>query len=234
MKENGGLVSMIRRTLNQQLFADFVKSYDVVVWDWNGTLLDDSGHTLKVISKILEDEGLPQITLEDYRKRFGFPIANYYASLGLPSEGLEFDRVAHKFVDGYRSYYNELELYGDSIELLETVKNLSINQYILSAAQSDDLKMQMSKFDIMSYFNDISGATNIYAHGKIDQAKAMKTYFKSKGYVKGLYIGDTDHDFEVSQVLGYDFCFSKEGHQCVSKIDITKVCYVLQNRNQFS
>lgn len=213
-------------------FADFVRPYDVVVWDWNGTLLNDSGHTLKVICRILKDEGLPEITLDQYKKHFGFPISNYYASLGLPSEGPDFDRVAHKFVSGYRDYYNELELYNDSISLLEAVKSLSIKQYVLSAAQLDDLKMQMGKFQIMDYFEDLSGATDIYAHGKIGQAKVMKKYFDSKGYKKGLYIGDTDHDYEVSDVLGFDFCFSQEGHQCISKIDVTKVSYILQNRNQ--
>lgn len=219
--------------IKDEKFADFVKAYDVVVWDWNGTLLNDSNHTLKVICEILKQEGLPQISLEDYKKHFGFPISSYYQALGLPSKGPEFDRVAHQFVDGYRSYYDDLELYPDSIYLLETVKNLSIPQYILSAAQLEDLQLQMGKFKIMDYFKKISGASDIYAHGKIGQAQLMKPYFESRGYKKGLYIGDTDHDVEVSEVLGFDFCFSKEGHQCISKIDATKVSYVLQNRDQF-
>jgi phosphoglycolate phosphatase len=213
-------------------FADFISTYDVIVWDWNGTLLDDSYFTHKVISKIMNEEGLAPITIEQYRKHFGFPIANYYASIGLPSFGTEFDRVAHKFVEGYRLYNDELSLYKDSIHLLEAVKSSEKKQYVLSAAKSDDLKMQMGRFNIMHYFNDISGANDIYAHGKIDQAKAMKTYFDTQGYKKGVYIGDTDHDYEVSQVLGFDFCFSAEGHQCVSKIDITKVSHILSNRSQ--
>jgi phosphoglycolate phosphatase len=216
---------------NIQKFADFVRAYDVVVWDWNGTLLNDSGHTLKVICRILKEEGLPEISIDQYRKHFGFPISKYYQSLGLPSEGPEFDRVAHRFVNGYRDFYDELELYKDALSLLDTVKSLSIKQYVLSAAQLDDLKMQMGKFEISHYFEDLSGATDIYAHGKIEQAKVMKRYFESKNYKKGLYIGDTDHDYEVSQVLGFDFCFSKEGHQCESKIDLTKVSYVLLDRN---
>lgn len=213
-------------------FADFIAPYDVIVWDWNGTLLNDSYHTHIVISKILKDEGLGPISIEEYRKHFGFPISTYYASLGLPSEGPEFDRIAQVFVDTYRSYNDELALYDDTIGLLEAVKNSSKNQYVLSAAQYDDLMMQMAPFDIKKYFNDISGSTDIYAHGKIGQALAMKPYFESKGYKKGLYVGDTNHDYEVSEVLGFDFCFSQEGHQCVSKVDLTKVSHVLSNRNQ--
>lgn len=213
-------------------FANFISPYDVIVWDWNGTLLNDSYHTHIVISQILEKEGLTPISIEDYRKYFGFPISSYYASLGLPSEGPEFDRIAKDFIDNYRVFNNELQLYDDTIALLETVKAQSKNQYILSAAQYEDLLLQMKPFDIHKYFNDISGAQDIYAHGKIGQAQAMKPYFEQKGYKKGLYVGDTDHDFEVSQVLGFDFCFSAEGHQCSSKIDLTKVSHILSNRSQ--
>lgn len=213
-------------------FAEFISAYDVIVWDWNGTLLNDSFHTHKVISKIMTDEGLNPISIDEYRKNFGFPIANYYASIGLPSTGPDFDRVANLFVEGYRNYYNELQLFDDAIHLLETVKGLSKKQYVLSAAQYDDLQMQMARFNIIEYFNDISGASDIYAHGKIDQARIMKTYFNDKGYKKGLYIGDTDHDYEVSQVLDFDFCFSQDGHQCPTRLDLTKVSYVLSNRNQ--
>jgi phosphoglycolate phosphatase len=213
-------------------FSNFIAPYDVIVWDWNGTLLNDAIHTHQVICKILEQEGLTPITMDEYRQCFGFPISKYYASLGLPSEGPEFDRVAQLFVNGYRQFNNDLKLYNDSISLLQAVHGLEKSQYVLSAAQYEDLKMQMGKFDIMKYFKDISGSTDIYAHGKIDQAKKMKLYFQSQGYKSGLYIGDTDHDYDVSRVLDFDFCFSAEGHQCATKTDLTKVSYVLSNRNQ--
>lgn len=213
-------------------FKKFIADYDVVVWDWNGTLLNDSIHTHKVICSILENEGLNPISMEAYRDHFGFPIANYYKKIGLPSIGSEFDRVAHDFIDGYKTHYNDLILFDDSEELLRTVNELCIQQYILSAAKSDELKLLLDKFELSDYFNDVSGASDIYAHGKIDQAIAMKTYFESQGYRKGLYIGDTDHDFEVSQALGYDFCFSEEGHQSLSRLGGTKVSYVLSDRKQ--
>ncbi len=215
-----------------QSFADFLLPYDVVVWDWNGTLLDDSFHTHKVINQVLSEEGIDQITMSEYRSCFGFPISKYYASLGLPSSGSEFDRVANKFMTIYRSYKKELKLYNDTIEILDMVRKLNISQYVLSAANIEDLKFQINHFEITQYFNSISGASDIYAHGKIDQAKAMSSVFRKKGYKKGLYIGDTDHDFEVSQELGYDFCFSEEGHQSLPNLDLTKVSYVLSNRNQ--
>lgn len=209
-------------------FADFIKNYDVVVWDWNGTLVNDLTHTHSVIASILAEEGLNPITVDQYKQHFGFPIANYYASIGLPYTGEEFDRVAQKFIQGYQNVLKEIALFEDTLELLETVKNLNVSQYVLSAANIDHLRDQLNLFSISHYFKDISGANDVYAHGKIGQAKIMKDYFKSAGYKKGVYVGDTDHDFEVSQVLGFDFCFSAQGHQHIEKLQGTPISYVLR------
>lgn len=212
-------------------FKNFIKDYDVVVWDWNGTLLNDLTHTHQVIATILQEEGLAPITIDEYKTHFGFPISNYYASIGLPSEGPDFDRVAQKFIHGYKSMYPKLSLFDDTLELLEIGRSLNVNQYVLSAANIEHLKLQLDHFNLNHYFNQISGANDIYAHGKIGQAKVMKKYFDEKAYVKGVYVGDTDHDFEVSQVLGFDFCFSAGGHQHLDRLDRLireKISFVLR------
>lgn len=209
-------------------FKDFIKDYDVVVWDWNGTLLDDLKYTHLVIAKILEEEGLSTISVDEYRQHFGFPISSYYAALGLPSEGPEFDRVAQKFISGFKSYDQHMGLFDDTLELLDAAKSQQVNQYVLSAANIVHLEEQLESFKIRHYFNAISGADDIYARGKVEQAQRMKQHFQERGYKKGVYVGDTDHDYEVSQVLGYDFCFSAKGHQPLEKLQHTKISYVLR------
>lgn len=209
-------------------FKDFIKDYDVVVWDWNGTLLDDLKQTHKVIAQILVEEGLSAISVDEYKRHFGFPVANYYAALGLPSQGPEFDRVAQKYISGFMSQHSEMALFEDSLELLQTAQHLQVKQYVLSAANIDHLEQQLRQFNIRHYFNDISGASDIYAKGKIEQAQRMKIYFDKQGYQKGVYVGDTDHDYEVSQVLGFDFCFSAQGHQPLEKLKDLKISYVLR------
>lgn len=211
-------------------FKDFVGNYDVVVWDWNGTLLNDVAHTHQVISDILFEEGLDRITVDQYKDHFGFPISSYYASLGLPSIGEEFDRVAYKFIDNYKQKYNDLTLFEDTLDLLQTVRDLNVKQYVLSAAHADELKHLLNKFNLHSFFNNIAGASDIYAHGKVEQAKVMRKYFEAQGYKKGVYVGDTDHDYEVSEVLGFDFCFSAEGHQHMHRLTKCRIAYELRDR----
>ena len=48
--------------------------YKNVVWDWNGTLLDDVKISVDTINVMLERKHLGKLTVEEYRSIFGFPV----------------------------------------------------------------------------------------------------------------------------------------------------------------
>ena len=43
------------------------KKYTHIIWDWNGTIIDDAKLCVRIVNDILEDRGLPQLLLEHYR-----------------------------------------------------------------------------------------------------------------------------------------------------------------------
>ena len=56
-----------------------------IVWDWNGTLLNDVNLCFECINRLLVSKNLdPLIDLAAYRDIFEFPIQNYYQKAGLP------------------------------------------------------------------------------------------------------------------------------------------------------
>ena len=56
--------------------------YKHILWDWNGTLLDDRWLCVESINKILKKRKMPPILEKTYRKTFCFPVMKYYESLG--------------------------------------------------------------------------------------------------------------------------------------------------------
>src|SRR4051812_22587342 len=72
-----------------------------VIWDWNGTLLDDAWLCVDVMNELLLQRGLPQITLADYAALFRFPVRDYYTALGFDFEREPFERVGTAFIEGY-------------------------------------------------------------------------------------------------------------------------------------
>ena len=49
-----------------------------LVWDWNGTLLDDTFACCAAVNEMLSVRGLPSIDLDFFRSRFAFPSRRFY------------------------------------------------------------------------------------------------------------------------------------------------------------
>jgi phosphoglycolate phosphatase len=73
-----------------------------VVWDWNGTLLDDLDLSIETINSILEENKLKKINKEEYRKKFCFPIITYYDNVGLDISGNNFNELSKKYIERYQ------------------------------------------------------------------------------------------------------------------------------------
>ena len=43
------------------------KKYENIIWDWNGTLLDDADYCVICMNKVLSKRKIPQIDINEYR-----------------------------------------------------------------------------------------------------------------------------------------------------------------------
>ena len=73
--------------------------YKHIIWDWNGTLLNDLTLCVDLLNVSLEKRKLPEMTEEKYRKKFLFPIKTFYESIG-------FDFSKEDFTITFPSYLN--------------------------------------------------------------------------------------------------------------------------------
>ena len=66
-----------------------------VVFDWNGTLIDDCALAVASVNTLRDEIGLPRITREEYRRAFRFPIREFYRSIGFHVDGDAFPALGH-------------------------------------------------------------------------------------------------------------------------------------------
>ena len=52
--------------------------YKHIIWDWNGTLLDDRWLCIEAINKTLTKRNMNTITDNEYVELFCFPVKDYY------------------------------------------------------------------------------------------------------------------------------------------------------------
>ena len=50
------------------------ENYKHIIWDWNGTLLDDAWLWVDVMIQLLVKRGMTKLTIDRYREAFDFPV----------------------------------------------------------------------------------------------------------------------------------------------------------------
>lgn len=75
-----------------------------LVWDWNGTLLNDLDLVVASTNAAFASVGGPAVTADEHRVRFRRPVADYYAEvLGKAVDDEAYGRLDEIFHDAYRS-----------------------------------------------------------------------------------------------------------------------------------
>ncbi len=194
------------------------KQYTHILWDWNGTLLNDMDHCVVSINKVLRKHNKPEIDMETYYREFDFPVRDYYERIGFNFQEIPFEVVGTEFIEEYYETWTECKMTQDAIDVLRAVKEAGISQSILSAAGTDKLEMCTEYFNIQDYFTELTGLDHHYAHGKVDIALE---YMKRTGIPpeKILFVGDTTHDYEVAKTIGVDCVLYQNGHHPLDKLE---------------
>lgn len=181
-----------------------------VIFDWNGTLVDDVWLSVNAMNAMLEKRGMKPITTEYYKSIFSFPVINYYKELGLDVEN-EWEEISKEFMDIYLSNSEKLKLFRDVESVVKYFRELSFTTGILSAMEHSILNKQIEHFRISQLFDFVHGIDNHYAGGKLHLGKKIleKTGLKSEEI---LFVGDTYHDYEVAKEMGCRIVLINRGH----------------------
>lgn len=191
------------------------------IWDWNGTLLDDTWLCVEVLNGLLARRGRGPISRKDYRENFGFPVIHFYEYLGFDTDVDSFEKVSREFIGGYEArWLDECILHPDTHDVLSAMSELGISHSVLSAAKQEALESGIGHYGIRAHFTGLVGADNIYAEGKVARGKdwIKQLHWKPEEVVM---IGDTLHDLEVAEAIGTGCILLAHGHHTPERLAAT-------------
>ena len=192
-------------------------NYRHIIWDWNGTLLDDLDYSIGVMNSLLGRRGLPRLDRARYHAVFDFPVCDYYARLGLDVSQDNFSVLGQEWMTRYDAQRLDCPLQPDARRLLAAVQAAGLTQSILSAYPHGTLVEIVGHFGLADHFTHLSGLDNIYAHSKAELGRAQVTKLGLPPR-EILLIGDTLHDRDVARELGVDCVLVAAGHHPAEKL----------------
>jgi phosphoglycolate phosphatase len=193
-----------------------------IIWDWNGTLLNDVNICIDTMNNILHKRGLRILTKERYQDIFQFPVIEYYKKLGFDFSKDSFEGLSIEFIDGYSKELKNADLFEHAVDILKEFKARNYTQIVISAMEKGALLKSLQGKGILHYFDHIIGINDHYAKGKLEFA--VDFIKKNNIYQeKTILIGDTTHDFEVAEAIGCKCLLIANGHQSFGRLSVTSV-----------
>ena len=187
-----------------------------IVWDWNGTLLDDAQACINAINALLHERNLPLLDRERYRASFGFPVRDFYRTLGIDVDDQTWDELTVAFHEHYQR--EPVAIAAHARQTLNWLQTHSIPQSILSACEQSLLNRQVAAHGLAGYFRHVQGTDNLDGRSKIAVGQTLIARLESDRRPPVL-IGDTLHDVDVAAALGCDCLLVANGHQSRARLE---------------
>ncbi|MBR2670065.1 MAG: HAD family hydrolase [Solobacterium sp.] len=203
-----------------------------IVWDYNGTILDDIGICLEIENEMLRRRGLPnEISVEWYREHFGFPVIDYYYRIGYTFATETYEEVSEEFNQLYEEAFPRAGLRPDFLPFIEDACSKGWQNVIISASRQDKLISQCKQLGIADYFSAMVGIDDHMAGSKIDKAMAWQKRTGTRPE-EMISIGDTLHDLETAKALGIKKCWLVAGGHQSRKVLETSGAEVVDTLSQ--
>lgn len=173
-----------------------------IVWDWNGTLLNDLELVVRSVSESIGRFGHDPIDAESYRDHYTRPVRSFYDSLfGRQVGDMEWSDLNKTFHEVYYAGVDSANLADDAVAVLDGAAGLGIGQSLLSMSTHQHLVPTVRTHGIEQYFSLVTGLEKPSGEVKaaylerhlLDQAVDPSTV---------VVVGDTPDDHVAAMSVG--------------------------------
>lgn len=188
-----------------------------ILWDWNGTLLDDTDAALKTLNIMIAERGGKPIEMPFYLDNFAFPVRPFYDKIGIVARDEdEWNYIAREYHEVYLRQQKALNR--GAFAALEAAKAAGCRQSIVSALRQDLLEEETKHYGVAGYFDYLYGSNNLDGASKLSRARELMARLAAGGVRHAatcdssfVLIGDALHDKEVADALGIPCVMCAQG-----------------------
>lgn len=197
-------------------------TYKLAIFDWNGTLIDDSFANHAGSNATFAVAGRAPITIEQYRETMDFPLIHFYNRNGIDTDTYlsQTAKFNDAFMETYKKEQEKAFLRRGAMEMLDHLLDHGLTLMILSNHVQEHLEEQLARLYVHSKFKHICGnpvfrSEEITKMTKLDRLQKLMTdnaYDAKDAFI----IGDSLEEPEIADQMGMTCvsvtwgCFSEE------------------------
>ncbi len=179
----------------------------LAVFDWNGTLFNDTPATHIATNACLRSFGRPEIDVHTMQETFTFPLIHFYEKMGVPPDEYlaRASDEGNTYIEAYEPASLDCPVMDGAFELLEWLNARNVHCMILSNHLQPCLDADVARLGITPYMKHISGNLEkaTLTRGLSKQIR-LEAYMKEHGFTanRTFIIGDSHEEPEVAKRLG--------------------------------
>jgi phosphoglycolate phosphatase len=189
-----------------------------VIWDFNGTLLDDVACCVETLNLLLSERSLPALSEEQYRAQFGFPVRGFYEAIGVDLRTEDFALLSQSYIARYLERVTGSKPHEGAHDLLDALAARGVAQSVLSAMEQTMLVELLSRFALSRHLLHARGLKDHRADTKLELGVSLLAALELPA-ASVLLVGDTLHDHEVASAMGCACVLVSHGHQSRARLE---------------
>lgn len=192
-----------------------------IVWDWNGTLLDDLPVVILAVNASMAWFGVEPIDEDGYRDHFTRPVRAFYDSLfGRLVSDAEWEDLNDRFHDEYFALADTANLTPDTLDALAAVEDNGWGQSLLSMSPQGWLDQIVGELGVAGRFTLVDGL-----RGETGGLKAqhMESHLQTLGVdpARTVVVGDTPDDAVAARHVGAHVVLYDGGSHHLPHLEVT-------------
>ena len=188
------------------------KNYRHVIWDWNGTLLDDWEITARITIDAMAELGREGIAPDEIRDHYRRPLTGYFSSLlGREASPDDLHHLGSRYTTRYEALMHDLPLALDAHEALESI-GAHMSQSLLSMAPDGQINALIDHHGLREKFVLVRGFAGT-GHPTKRESLAIHCQLLGLSPEQCCLVGDTVDDFDAGHALGLGVVLVTTGMQ---------------------
>ncbi|MCG1053974.1 HAD-IA family hydrolase [Mycetohabitans sp. B5] len=177
------------------------KQFDLIVFDWDGTLMDSTAHITRSIQRACRDLGLPVPDALSASYVIGLGLRDALQIAAPTLDPIDYPRLAQRYRFHYLSGDPHIELFAGVREMLDELRGAGYLLAVATGKSRVGLNRALDSVRLMTMFDATRCADETFSKPHPAMLHEL-TRELGQGATRTLMIGDTTHDLQMAANAG--------------------------------
>jgi phosphoglycolate phosphatase len=177
------------------------KRFDLLVFDWDGTLMDSAAHIASALQASFRDLGLPVPSTQNARHVIGLGLEDAMTYLNPGLDRLRYAEVADRYRVHFLAGDKDVELFPDVADGIPALNHEGYLMAVATGKSRRGLDRSLAATALLPFFHASRCADEGFPK---PHPEMLQTIMEMMGTQpdRTLMIGDTTHDLQMAQNAG--------------------------------